>query len=84
VVSIDDWVGALESLVPDAAGLITHEAAPRPLPAEIDHDRHAALGEVPVTPRRSAIGDMVERYRALAADGRLVAREHGLPVAAPV
>jgi nucleoside-diphosphate-sugar epimerase len=84
VVSIDDWVGALESLVPDAAGLITHEAAPLPFPAEIDHDRLAALGEVPVTPWRSAIGDMVERYRALAADGRLVAREHGLPVAAPV
>jgi len=82
VVSIDAWIEALEGLVPEAAGLISHEPAPLPFPAEIDHDRLAAVGTVPVTPWRTAIGDMVDRYRVLAGDGRLVARDHGLPVAA--
>jgi nucleoside-diphosphate-sugar epimerase len=84
VVSIDDWIGALDALVSGTADRITHEPAPLPFPAEIDHDRLAVLGTVPVTPWRTAMGDMVERYRALAADDRLIARDHGLPVAATV
>jgi nucleoside-diphosphate-sugar epimerase len=82
VVSIAEWVRTIETQVPEAAGLIEHEPAPLPFPAEIEHDRLAAIGDVPVTPYEAAIAATVERFRAAADAGRLVAAEQGIP--APV
>jgi nucleoside-diphosphate-sugar epimerase len=81
-VSIDDWVRVIEDLVPESAGLITHDDAPLPFPAVIGHEGLAALGEVPVTPHRAAIAATVDRFRELAGSGGLVGAEQGVP--APV
>lgn len=80
VVSIPEWVRTIEREVPEAAGLIEHEPAPLPFPAAIEHDGLAVLGDIPVTPYRAAIAATVERFRAAAAQGRLVAAEQGIPV----
>jgi len=77
-VAIDDWIGVIEDVVPDARGLISAEPTPLPFPSAIDHDTISALGDVPVTPYRDAIGATAGLYRQLAAGGRLVGTEHGL------
>ncbi len=79
IVSIDDWIAAIEAAVPEAAGLITREEAPLPFPADIAHDRLAALGPIPVTPHRDAIAETAAIFRRLAAAGRLAARDQGVP-----
>jgi UDP-glucuronate 4-epimerase len=81
-VAIADWVEAIEDEVPQARGLITVEPAPLPFPSDIEHDSLAALGAVPVTPYRDAIASTAEIYRQLAAAGRLVGSEHGVPLPA--
>jgi UDP-glucuronate 4-epimerase len=78
-VPVVDWIAAIEEAVPRAQGLITAEAAPLPFPADIEHASLAALGHVPVTPYRDAIRETADVYRALLAEGRLVATEQGLP-----
>jgi nucleoside-diphosphate-sugar epimerase len=78
-VSIADWIGTIEEVVPGAAGLIAAEADPLPFPADIEHRSLSALGPVPVTPYRDAIAESADIYRGLAADGRLVAAEQGVP-----
>jgi hypothetical protein len=70
--------------VPGARRLLTFETTPLPFPADIQHDRLAALGDVPVTPYREAIAATAGIYEQLARDGRLVGAEHGVPAAAPV
>jgi UDP-glucuronate 4-epimerase len=82
-VAIADWIATIEELVPEARGLITAEPAPLPFPSDIEHTSLASLGEIPVTPYRDAIAETVDIYRRLQADGRLVAAEQGVPVAAP-
>jgi UDP-glucuronate 4-epimerase len=82
-VDLADWVRAIEDAVPDAAGRITLAQAELPFPADIAHDRLAALGDVPVTPYREAIAATADIYRRLAAEGRLVGTEQGIPAAAP-
>jgi nucleoside-diphosphate-sugar epimerase len=82
-VAIDDWISAIEEIVPEAAGLITAEPAPLPFPSDIEHRSLAALGDVPVTPFRDAIAETVAIFRRLQADGRLVGAEQGVPAAAP-
>jgi nucleoside-diphosphate-sugar epimerase len=77
-VPIADWIQAIEEEVPEAAGLISHQPSPLPFPAEIDHAGLAILGEIPVTPYRMAIAATVERFRTVAAAGRLVAAEQGI------
>ncbi len=78
-VAISDWVEAIEDVVPEARGLITVEPTPLPFPSDIEHGSLAALGAVPVTPYRDAIAATAEIYRRLAAAGRLVGSEHGVP-----
>jgi nucleoside-diphosphate-sugar epimerase len=82
-VSLHEWVDAIEAAVPEAAGLITVAPTELPFPADIAHGRLAELGDVPVTPFRDAIAATADIYRRLAADGRLVGAEHGVPVPAP-
>jgi len=78
-VSIVDWVAAIEQTVPEARGLISAESEPLRFPSDIEHRSLAALGAVPVTPYRDAIAETADVYRRLAADGRLIGREQGLP-----
>ena len=82
-VSLDEWVDAIEAAVPEATGLVTVAPTELPFPADIAHDRLAELGDVPVTPFRDAIAATADIYRRLAADGRLVGAEQGVPVPAP-
>ncbi|HET7473073.1 MAG TPA: NAD(P)-dependent oxidoreductase [Candidatus Limnocylindrales bacterium] len=83
-VSIADWIGAIEDLLPSARGSITAEPAPLPFPSDIEHDSIGALGPVPVTPYREAIAATAEIHRRLAAEGRLIAAEQGVPAPAGV
>jgi UDP-glucuronate 4-epimerase len=84
-VSIEAWIEAIEDVVPGARQLLTFETAPLPFPADIQHTRIAALGEVPVTPYRDAIAATARIFQGLAAEGRLVGTEQGIPAApAPV
>jgi nucleoside-diphosphate-sugar epimerase len=82
-VGLDEWVDAIEAIMPEAVGLISVAPTELPFPADIAHDRLAELGDVRVTPFRDAIAATAAIYRRLAADGRLVGAEHGV-VAAPV
>jgi len=82
-VAIADWIEAIEAVVPGAGRLLTFEPAPLPFPSDIQHDRLAALGDVPVTPYREAIAATARIYQELAASGRLVGTEHGVPAVAP-
>jgi UDP-glucuronate 4-epimerase len=77
-VALVDWVAAIESAVPEAAGRISVAAKELPFPAEIAHERVAVLGAVPVTPYREAIAATADIYKQLATAGRLVGAEHGL------
>lgn len=81
-VALEDWVAAIDAAVPGAAALLSLAPTALPFPSDIAHDRVAELGEVPVTPYRDAIAATADIYRGLAAEGRLVAAEHGV-VAAP-
>lgn len=80
--SIVDWIAAIDAAVPGAAGLLSFDPAPLPFPADIQHDRLAALGAVPVTPYADAIAETADIFRALAAEGRLIGAEQGIPATA--
>jgi UDP-glucuronate 4-epimerase len=83
--SMTQLVETIESIVPEAAGLITFDPTPLPFPDEIDHDGLAAIGAVPVTPFADGIAASAEIYRDLARRGRLIPTEQGLePPAAGV
>jgi nucleoside-diphosphate-sugar epimerase len=82
-VSIEAWIEAIDDAVPGSRQLLSFEAAPLPFPADIQHARLAALGDVPVTPYREAIAATARIYQRLAAAGRLIGSEHGVPAAAP-
>jgi UDP-glucuronate 4-epimerase len=71
-------VSLIEHEVPSAAEAITFEAQPLPFPDDIDPSGLAPLGEVPVTPLADGVAQTIGRFRALAADGRLLAAEQGL------
>ena len=82
VVSIPDWVAAIESAVPEARGLLSIAVdTTLPFPADIAHDELAAVGPVASTSYEDGIRATVEVFRALAADGRLVGTEQGMPAA---
>jgi UDP-glucuronate 4-epimerase len=83
-VSIEAWIEAIEDAVPGGHRLLTFESTPLPFPADIQHDSLAALGDVPVTPYRDAIAATARIFQNLAAEGRLVGREHGLAPEGPV
>ena len=77
-VDMSSWIETIESIVPEATGLITHAAAELPFPEEIDHASLAVLGDVPITPVRDGIEATVEIFRRLAAADRLVGVDQGL------
>ena len=81
-VTIEAWIDAIDAVVPGARSLLTFESAPLPVPADIQHNRLAQLGEVPVTPYRDAIAATARIYQALAAEGRLDGAKQGVPVPA--
>jgi nucleoside-diphosphate-sugar epimerase len=82
-VSIVDWIAAIEEIVPEARGLISAASEPLQFPSDIEHRSLAALGSVPVTPYRDAIAATADVYRRLAADGRLIGAEQGIPATSP-
>jgi nucleoside-diphosphate-sugar epimerase len=82
-VAIDDWIRAIDDVIPGARDLLTFEPTPLPFPADIQHDGIAALGAVPVTSYRNAIAATAAIYQRLAAEGRLVGSEQGVPAATP-
>lgn len=81
-VDIGAWVSTVESIVPEARGLLDVAAMELPFPSEIDHAGVAVLGPIPETPIRDGIEESVEIFRRLAREGRLVGSEQGLPVGA--
>ena len=81
-VAIEDWIGAIDAVVPGAAALISHEASPLPFPSDIEHEALRALGTVPVTPYREAIAATAAIYLRLRDEGRLNAAEQGIAPAA--
>jgi nucleoside-diphosphate-sugar epimerase len=82
-VDIPSWIRAIEAAVPEAAGTITAGGATLPFPSEIAHDALSSLGSVPVTPYQDGIRATVSILRELAASGRLIGSEQGLPAAEP-
>ncbi len=82
-VAIDDWIAAIEAVLPEAGGLLTAATTELPFPSEIDHTGLAAIDPVPVTPVRNGIAATVEIFKSLAAEGRLVGTEQGLVAAEP-
>jgi nucleoside-diphosphate-sugar epimerase len=77
-VSIDEFIAALERVVPGAAKLITHAQKPLPFPERIDSASLADLGPLPVTPLDEAMAATVAVFRAALDRGELVPEEHGL------
>jgi UDP-glucuronate 4-epimerase len=82
-VALTDWVEAIEAAEPGSAERLTIAPTELPFPSAIAHERIAELGDVPVTPFREAIARTAEIYRGLAADGRFVPSQHGVPSPAP-
>jgi nucleoside-diphosphate-sugar epimerase len=80
-VAIDDWAAAIEEAVPGSAGLISVASTELPLPSVIAHESLASLGSVSETRFREGIAESAAIYRRLAADGRLVGSEQGVPAA---
>jgi nucleoside-diphosphate-sugar epimerase len=76
--SMSEVVETIESIVPEARGLITFDPAPLPFPAEIDHAGLDSIGQVPVTPFPDGVAASAAIYRDLARRGHLIAAEHGL------
>ena len=82
-VALTDWITAIDEAVPGAAGLLSLSGPELPFPSDIAHDRVAQLGAVPVTPYRDAISTTAQIYRDLAARGRLLGEQHGVPSVLP-
>ena len=81
-VALTDWVPAVDAAVPGSADRLSIATTELPFPAAIAHERIAELGDVPVTPYREAIARTAELYRGLAADGRFLPSQHGVPTPA--
>jgi UDP-glucuronate 4-epimerase len=78
-VALTDWITAIDEAVPGAGERLSLASTELPFPSDIAHDRLRELGDVPVTPYRDAIAATADIYRGLAAAGRLVGAEHGVP-----
>lgn len=71
VIEVADFVALLRELVP-GAGITYQVSAPLPFPADLDDSGlRAILGTVPHTPLEAAIGESLERFRELLAEGRI-------------
>ena len=80
--AIDELVAAIESVVPEARGLVTFDPKPLPFPAAIDDAGTDILGDVPVTPLADAVRQTVEIFRTALRRGDLDPESHGLEAAA--
>lgn len=80
-VDTESWIGMIEAIVPGAADLLDVAPVQLPFPSAIDHALLAALGPIRETEVREGIAETAEIFRRLAAEGRLVGAEQGLPVA---
>jgi nucleoside-diphosphate-sugar epimerase len=81
-VDIGSWVTTVESILPEATGLLDVASTRLPFPSEIDHAALAVLGPIPETPVRDGIEETVAIFQRLAEEGRLVGTEQGLPASA--
>jgi UDP-glucuronate 4-epimerase len=80
VVSLDEVVSAIEEVVPQARGLVTHGDEPIPIEAELGDGGFASLvGDAPRTDLRVAVRETIEHFTELARAGLLDAGE--LPAA---
>jgi nucleoside-diphosphate-sugar epimerase len=69
---IDEVVAAIERVVPEAVGTITHADRVLPFPGAFDGSpADAALGPLPRTPLEDGVRRTIETYRDALADGRL-------------
>lgn len=76
--SLRDFVGILEAVVPESAGLIGVSGAALPFPEIISDAGLETIGDVPVTRLESAIATTVDLFRSRLSDGRLAPEEYGL------
>jgi nucleoside-diphosphate-sugar epimerase len=73
-VRMSEIVAAIEAAAPAAAGTIGYEDVELPFPGEVDSSSLAdAFGPLPDTSVRDGIGDTVQRFRRLLADGLVLA-----------
>lgn len=76
VVSVDEVVGLIEDLRPDARGLVTAASDPLPIEAELPGDDLAALvGTVPQTELRAAVAETLSLFERLRDEGKLTAAD---------
>ena len=73
VASMSDVVAAIEAAAPAAAGRITFDPTPLPLPEEFDDARlRSLLGSLPDTPLAAGVKATIEQFKQALQDGRLV------------
>jgi len=78
VAPLVEFVAALESAAPEAAGLVTFGDRQLPIAPDLDdHRLREALGPLPITPLAVGVADTYRRFRDLLADGRIEATEGG-------
>ena len=76
--SIDDFIDALETVVPGARSLVTRKEAPLDLPEGIESTSLTELGDIGVTPLAEAIAASVALFRERLDAGELAPEAHGL------
>jgi nucleoside-diphosphate-sugar epimerase len=76
--TVDEFIEALDDLLPGAGRLIHRRDTRLGFPEEIESTSLSELGDIPVTPLREAIGATVELYRRRLAEGRLDPSQLGL------
>ncbi len=78
VASIDEFIAAVDRVLPGSAGLLTHTSTQLGFPADVDCGSLAELGQIPVTPLEDAIAQTVALFRGRLEEGQLDPAEHGL------
>jgi nucleoside-diphosphate-sugar epimerase len=84
LVSLRDFVTAIDAVVPGAGARIDLVEGGLPFPEEIAAEAIEALGPVPVTPIERGIAETVALFRSLNDRGALDPVEQGLEAVAPV
>jgi UDP-glucuronate 4-epimerase len=84
LVSIADFIAAIEAEVPEARGLLTAAPDPLPFPEQISDRGLDAIGQVRVTPLVEGVARTAHFFRDQVRRGTFSAEKHGLePVATP-
>jgi UDP-glucuronate 4-epimerase len=79
--SMKDLVASIETVIPEARGLLSFEERPLPFPEVIDDAGLDVLGDVPITPLDLAVRQTVDIFRAQLQRGELDPEAHGLETA---